>query len=178
MPGYSDLLRGMGGPMDPKALAGQMGMASQFETAGGPVQNQMGAMPPPGGMDMLGMMGPMQGAPPPPGPMGGEGMMNPMMAQMMGQPPAGLSPDSDVGIKTLLEFAKLEDQDIIELVMNTKPQEEVADTLMALGQQLGRPALIQAAQQMGMAGEMGPGGEMMGGMQPPEMQGMGEGMVG
>lgn len=165
MAGLSDLLKGTAGPMDMRSLAGQMGMGAQMETAGGPVQNM--GMPPPGGMDMMGPMGgPMQGGPPMPGPMGGEGMMNPMLAEMGGQPPEGVSPDTTSGLQTLLQFANMEDQEIIELILATKPQEEVVEILVAIGEQLGRPTLLEAAQ------------ALEGGGEPPEVMGMGEGMVG
>lgn len=161
MAGYQDLLTGRAGPMDLRSLAGQMGMGSQMETAGGPVQGM--AMPPPGGMDMMAQMGgPMQGMPPTPGPMGGPGMQG----MLQEGPPSEMSPESGVGLKTLLEFSKLEDGDIIQLVIATKTEEEVPETLMMIGEQLGRPTLIQAGQMIGG-----------GGMEAP-VQGMGEGMVG
>lgn len=170
MPGMSDLLAGgAGGPMDLRSLAGQMGMGAQQATTGGPVQG-MGPMPP-GGMDMMAQMGgpggPMGGGPPPPGPMGGPGQMNPMLAQLLGQPPQGISPESSTGLEALLQFSDLEDEEIIELVVATKPPAEIIPTLVAIGEQLNRPGLLEAAQMLGGAGPM-----------EPELQPTGEGMMG
>lgn len=174
MAGINDLLQGRANPMDLRSLAGKMGMASQFQTAGGPVQNTVGMPPLPGGMDMMGPMGaPMQGGPPPPGPMGGPGMQGMPPGPMGGMgapPPSEVSPESGIGLQTLLEFSKLEDQDIIQLVMVSKPREEVPETLLTLGEQLGRPMLVQAGQEL--LGAVGGGGL------ESELQGMGEGMVG
>lgn len=158
--------------MDLRSLAGKMGMASQQQTVGGPVQNMAGMPSPPGGMDMMGPMGgPMQGGPPPPGPMGGPGMQGmPPMGGPGAAPPSEVSPESGIGLQTLLEFSKLEDQDIIQLVMSAKPREEVPETLLTLGEQLGRPMLVQAGQEL-------LGAEGGGGLES-ELQGMGEGMVG
>lgn len=166
MAGMGDMLAGAGGPMDMRSLAGQMGAGAQMATTGGPVQG-MGAMSP-GGMDMAAQMaGPMQGGPPPPGPMGGPGMANPMLAQLLGQPPQGISPESSTGLEALLQFSDMEDEEIIELVMATQPQDQVAPVLVSLGEQLNRPMLLEAAQMLGQGGPM-----------EPELQPTGEGMVG
>lgn len=148
--GIADLLQGTAGPMDMRSLAGQMGMAAQNQTVGGPVQMQAG-MPQPGGMDMLSQAGGM------PGPMGGPGMQNPMMQEMTGPPPE-MAPESGVGYDTLLEFANMSDEDIIQLVLTTKAPEEAGDILTQLGQILGRPALMEA----GMAAAGGMEAEMAG----------------
>lgn len=163
MAGYADMLQGTAGPMDMRSLAGQMGMGAQQQAVGGPVQ-MAGGMPP-GGMDMMAQMGgPMQGAPPGPGPMGAPGMANPMAG---GAPPDSVSPESGIGMQTLLQFSNMSDEDIIQLVLTTKVPEEASEVLMALGQTLGRPMLIEAGQQ---AAQGGP--EAMAGM-APTMEGMG-----
>jgi len=163
MPGLSDMLGGRINPMDMKSLAGQMGMGSQMQAVGGPVQNMVG-MPSPGGMDMLQQMGgAMGGGPPGAGPMGGPGMENPMLAALLKQPPPGVNAETSVGLKTLIEFSKMTDEDIIELVLATKPEGDIGPILAAIGEQLGRPALIEAAQMAegGLEAEMFGGGEGM-----------------
>lgn len=154
MPGYADLLQGTTGPMDMRSLAGQMGMAAQNQTVGGPVQMQAG-MPQPGGMDMMAQMG---GAP---GMMGGPGMANPMMQEMAGPSPE-MAPESGVGYETLLQFANMSDEDIIQLVITTKTPDEAGEILTQLGQVLGRPALMEAGQAAMGGMEAGMAGSPMG----------------